>query len=303
MTDLINRIGKDRAVVITIVGTKGGIGKTITTANLGAAFADLGLRTLIVDADKQKSLSKYYPLKEKAHGGFTDFIVTRSWNNCISKTVFDNLDIIINDEHNDSVRNFIDSNPSNNIHILYSLLCRSQLAKMYDVIIIDTAGYLDVGGKQEMAIRASDIALLPVVPNWISSKEVSNTVTMFENLEPEGDLIIGNEIPPLYFFFNNIKRTRDNAQAVDLISGEGEVKTVFEEMAARRAPDKLKILNTKIPSLEVYNQASGLGEPIHTFQTKRPSENTLSGMEVMKSLTSELIPETADLDFLSIGKE
>ena len=37
--------------VITITSGKGGVGKTTTTANLGAALASLGQRVVVIDAD------------------------------------------------------------------------------------------------------------------------------------------------------------------------------------------------------------------------------------------------------------
>jgi chromosome partitioning related protein ParA len=49
-------------IKFTITSTKGGVGKTTLTANLGALLADMGLRVLLVDADVQPSLSKYFPL-------------------------------------------------------------------------------------------------------------------------------------------------------------------------------------------------------------------------------------------------
>ena len=49
-------------IKFTITSTKGGVGKTTLTANLGALLADMGLRVLLIDADVQPSLSKYFPL-------------------------------------------------------------------------------------------------------------------------------------------------------------------------------------------------------------------------------------------------
>jgi len=58
----------DGSVVFVLANHKGGCAKTTTTANLGAAFALRGLRTLLIDADPQANLSEAFGI-EPRHAG------------------------------------------------------------------------------------------------------------------------------------------------------------------------------------------------------------------------------------------
>ena len=48
----------DHRRLLTVANQKGGVGKTSTTFHLGGELARRGLRTLIVDADAQASLTQ-----------------------------------------------------------------------------------------------------------------------------------------------------------------------------------------------------------------------------------------------------
>src|ERR687897_926291 len=48
---------KRKAVIIALANQKGGVAKTTTVASLGAAFAEHGLRVLLVDLDAQACLT------------------------------------------------------------------------------------------------------------------------------------------------------------------------------------------------------------------------------------------------------
>ena len=62
-------------IKITIVSTKGGVGKTTLTANLGGILADSGYRVLLIDADPQPTLSSYYSFEQRASHGLKDFLI------------------------------------------------------------------------------------------------------------------------------------------------------------------------------------------------------------------------------------
>jgi chromosome partitioning related protein ParA len=57
------------AYTIATANTKGGVGKTTITANIGALCADLGQRVLLIDCDPKGSLTKYFSLSTLASNG------------------------------------------------------------------------------------------------------------------------------------------------------------------------------------------------------------------------------------------
>ena len=59
-----NGKGRGMAVIIALCNQKGGVGKTTSTVNLGAALAEQGQRILMVDLDPQAALTAYWGLHE-----------------------------------------------------------------------------------------------------------------------------------------------------------------------------------------------------------------------------------------------
>lgn len=66
------------AKIIAIANQKGGVGKTTTTINLGAAFASFGLPTLLVDMDPQANATSSLGIEKKAGAGIYEPLLTGS---------------------------------------------------------------------------------------------------------------------------------------------------------------------------------------------------------------------------------
>ena len=87
---------KRDARVIAVVNQKGGVGKTTTTINLGAALADLGHKILLVDLDPQGNASTGLgvDLEDRDLTSFDILIESAEATDTIRKTEHDNLCII-----------------------------------------------------------------------------------------------------------------------------------------------------------------------------------------------------------------
>ena len=90
----INSVGKNK--IVAVVNQKGGVGKTTTTINLGAALAELGHRVLIVDLDPQGNASTGIGVDTRDRLLTTYDLILGEVNlrEVIQSTDFDNLSIV-----------------------------------------------------------------------------------------------------------------------------------------------------------------------------------------------------------------
>ncbi len=263
-------------IKFTVTSTKGGVGKTTLTANLGALLADMGLRVLLIDADVQPSLSKYFPLTvAKPAAGLTEVIVRGAVSaSCITGTVYQNLDIVVSDDPEGNLPHWLLNRIDRGFRLRFALQSPA-VVDAYDCVLIDTQGA--IGPLQDAAVLAADILVSPITPEILSAREFRDgTMELLDRLEPGGAL--GASLGPMKAV---IYRQDRSADARIIASG---IREDFIKLKGRVA-----VLETVVPHAKAYKEAATLRVPVHRHERKRdgpmPSAYTL-----MHQLAWELIP-------------
>ena len=276
-------------IKFTITSTKGGVGKTTLTANLGALLADMGLRVLLIDADVQPSLSKYFPLAApSASAGLTDVIVRGELTQAsITATMYQNLDLVISDAPDGNLSHWLLNRIDRGFRLRFALQNRTVLDS-YDFVLIDTQGA--VGPLQDAAVMAADILISPITPEILSAREFRDgTMELIERLEPGRAL--GTALAPMKAVIYRQDRTVD-ARVIATGIREDFIKL----------KGKVSVLETVVPHAKAYKEAATLRVPVHRHERKRDGP-TPSAYTVMHELAWELIPSLrgAYADHASVG--
>lgn len=148
--------------VITIVNHKGGVAKTTSTHNIGAALALNEKKVLLIDLDAQMNLTKCLGIEvEKLEKGAGDFILGGKFSDIVQKTTL--LDIIPANLTMNSREFEIKSNaefPHNLVDVL------NELKNQYDYVLIDCPPSLST--YSTLALVASDYYLVPLQAEFLS---------------------------------------------------------------------------------------------------------------------------------------
>lgn len=254
---------------ITAVKTKGGVGKTTLTANLGALLPDLGQRVLLVNADIQPTLSSYYRLERRAPLGLVDVLEGGDPSNAISRTDI-GCDLIVSNDPEGKLPDWILHTPDGRFRL--KRILRGLIG--YAMILIDTRGA--AGPLQDMAVLAADVLISPIPPEGLSAREFSRgSLAMIERLSHMED--IGFPLGNLYGLIYRLDRTIDAR-----LTAESILRLSYGPSQGR-----IQVLTAVIPATVAYREAAAAGEPAHRFEPERKGPTPIA-LESMIALVREL---------------
>ena len=209
--------------IFVVANQKGGVGKTTTVLNLGAAIAQQGKRVLLVDLDPQSNLSSGI--------GFTKQFDKQSWSKNQQAPYKNIYDVLINSI---PIRSVFVSTSTPNLFLvpshlslagaeieMVSMMSRETLLKKaltdvkndFDIAIIDcppSLGLLTING-----LCAGDNLIIPIQCEYFALeglRQLINTTKLVKSINPS--LELGGVILTMYdsrtrLSFNVVKDVRE----------------------------------------------------------------------------------------------
>lgn len=167
------------AKVISIVNQKGGVGKTTTTVNLGAALALENKKILIVDFDQQANATITLGIKrEEVQRDIVNFLLDDCSNNVILKTGDSNLDLIPASLKIATFEQMIQNVEDKELLLQKKL---DTLKDIYDYILIDCPPALGV--IIDNALYASDSVIIPVECSFYAYDALTQMVNKIDEIQ------------------------------------------------------------------------------------------------------------------------
>jgi chromosome partitioning protein len=249
--------------VFTIANQKGGVGKTTTAVNLGAALAEKGIHTLLVDLDPQANATSALGVeKQEGRSLYGPLHGTGTALEMITPTAYECLALLPSEVDLAAIEMEL-AQQENYLLRLRQTLQPVRDSNGYRVIIIDCPPALGMLSMNSLA--AADHLLIALQCEYMALEGLGQILKLVERLKSAGinsNLDIGGIVMTMYDTRTNLSR-----QVVD------EVKKHLSD----------KIFESVIPRTVRLSEAPSFGKPIFQYDPTSP------GSTAYRALAKEVI--------------
>jgi len=233
--------------IISIANQKGGVGKTTTAINLGAALTKFNKKVLIIDMDPQGNSSRGVGVNINALKKtlFDSLINACDVNKAIHSTDFKDLDVL---PSNLNLANFsaVINNLSTNPYLVLKTII-SKIEKKYDYIFIDcppSLGLLTIN-----ALSASNSILIPVQCEYFAMEALAQILGTISEVKRLHNPSLAIEGFVLTMFDNRTNLCNEIAQEVrNLFKENTFISVIPRNISIPEATAKLMPVNEYKPT-------------------------------------------------------
>jgi len=164
---------------IAVINQKGGVGKTTTTVNLGAALARRGTRVLLLDMDPQANLTVHVDKRPDLEGNtLTDLLVEdRPLAELVQRTATPGLDVVPSDTSLAGVEQVL-ANRIGRETLLREAIERFPGRHDYDYLLLDCPPSLGVLSAN--ALVAADHVVIPMQAEYLSLQGMAKLIEVIQ---------------------------------------------------------------------------------------------------------------------------